>query len=103
MAECFWILITPPKHRFLEVLASVSESFLAAGWRLEGLDFYDETKDPAPIQSPTVKDLLRFKRGNVSLEKGNRGIDLDFDFQFPGDVAVGGDESFFYQGEPLNE
>lgn len=103
MSEGFWILITPPKGLFLEILARVSESFLGLGWRLESLTYDDGTKKQKEVQSPTSGDLLRVRAGSAILRKGARGIDLDFDFQFPKSVAVGGDETFFVDVTPLEE
>ena len=104
MSEGFWILIRPPKEHFFETLTRVSESFLGLGWTLERLIYGDGTKHLAELQNPTLRDLLRVKAGNAILANGARGIDLDFDFQFPRSIAIGGDETFFVDvAHPLEE
>lgn len=103
MSESWWIVITPPREQLLDALASVAESLLGLGWRIENLIHDAGAKDLARIQEPTTKDLVRVRSGNAVLRKNGRGMDLDFDFQFPGSIALGADITFFREIEPVKE
>jgi len=102
VAESFWILIRPPQKQFQDVLASVCDSFLALGWTLEEADV-GSAEQLARLQAPTKDDLLRAHAGQATLAKDHRYLTLDFDFQFPGSIALGADVTFFNEIEPVKE
>ena len=94
-------MITPPKRRGLrDALASVFESFSGLGWNLEA---FWRSDGPSQLQPPTVNALIYGSVAGAILRKGDRGMDLDVDYRFPGRIALGGDITFFHQVEPLNE
>ena len=102
MAENFWILITPPEKHFQAVQGSICDSFLELGWTFEEAT-YGTAEQLAHLQAPTKNELLRARSGQATLLRDRRLLALDFDFQFKGSIALGGDLTFFWEIDPLKE